>query len=497
MTYTERYKSMSHQLKARAAAAGKPAFAYLMEMGTGKSKTVIDEMWQLWVEGKIQQVIVFAGKGSYADWYYEHLPLHIPENLPIRSYLWTGAGTKSDQKNQRDYLIAGNGSFRWMIMNIEAAGVSKKAQDFVIDCMKQCKTAVIIDESTSIKNWESKRCQFMSRVVKPMSAYRRGLTGTPVLNSPADLWGLYMFLGPYLLRQNSFYGFRARYCQTVEIDATSRRPDGSTTKRKVIKEVGAKNVQDLAELLKESSFRVRKEDCLDLPPKMYKIQGVEMTDEQYSHYNSLVNSGLAMLPDGGMFNVTNVMTQMLKAHQVLCGYLVDDNKNVFALKNNRNDIIMEQVETLGDREQVVIWFAYRKCLDDVAKMLRDAYGWNSVVEYHGGTSQGERTANLKLFENGKAQFFLSTVHTGCRGIKLITAKHTIYHSNTYNLEHRLQSEDRNHRIGQHWPVTYTDLLCRGTLEEKIVQSLRNKIDIAAAIQSDGPKKWLIPARKKF
>jgi len=484
---TEKFPSMAHQLEARRQARGRAAFAYFMEMGTGKSKTVIDEMAELRSEGRIDFAVVLAGKGSYRDWTDEHLRLHMPDEIDWFAHLWTGGTSRREEREREEFVeeIVLGKYLCILVMNIEALGSSRRAQSYLVRCIEEQQAMVIVDESASIRNWQSKRTKFLVAYVKPHAVVRRGLTGTPVLRSPMDLWGLYMFLGPHLLRQSSYYGFRGRYAITKEMDMGTH---------KVVREVGVKNLPELAELLKESSFRVLKEDCVDLPEKIYQRRIVEMTDEQYTYYNSLTTSGIVLHEDK-LGTVRNVLTQIIRMHQVLCGYWVDDERVAHRVASNRESDIMEAIEETG--ESVIVWFAYRRCLSDLATALRTAYGEASVVEYHGGTSPEARAQGLHAFQSGQSRFFLSTLATGCRGLNLVRGSVSMYHSNTSDLEHRLQSEDRNHRIGQTRGVNYLDFYCRGTIEEKIVRSLRDKIDIAVAVQSDGPKAWLLPARRDY
>jgi SNF2 family DNA or RNA helicase len=467
-----------------------PGFAYLFEMGAGKSKTVIDEAAEYLENGTIDLLVVLAGKGSYADWRDEHLPIHCPKEIEAHPYLWVGEGSAGEARRRLAWVArmredAGNHTQMYVfIMNIEALGSSKKAQDYLLSVMQGRKSMVVVDESAAIRNWQSQRTKFLVRHVRPLAKIRRGLTGTPILKSPTDLWGLYMFLGPHLLHQNSFFGFRARYCVTVEMKMGTH---------KVVREVGTKNIEELARVLKESSYRVTKEQCLDLPPKIYTLRAVEMTDEQHEYYNSIMRSGLAMVgEDSSLATVKNTMSAMQKGHGVLCGFIRDDGGVVHRVPSRRTESFMELAEETS--ESTIVWFAYRQALADVALELRNNYGEEAVVEYHGGCSAAQLADAIVRFQEGRSRFFLSTLAKGFRGINLTRGTTVVYHSNTHDLEHRLQSEDRCHRIGQHHPVNYVDLFCRSTVEEKIIYALRKKIDIATAVQSDGPKAWLIPTR---
>ena len=131
-------------------------------------------------------------------------------------------------------------------------------------------------------------------------------------------------------------------------------------------------------------------------------------------------------------------------------------------------------------------------IKNITNSLKKAYGEASTVEYHGGVDQRYRQDNIAQFQqkNGPTRYFVGNTQTGGYGITLTAASTVIYYSNSYDLEKRLQSEDRAHRIGQKNNVTYVDLIAEGTIDERIVKSLRNKINIANEIMGEDLKNWI-------
>ena len=141
--------------------------------------------------------------------------------------------------------------------------------------------------------------------------------------------------------------------------------------------------------------------------------------------------------------------------------------------------------------KVIIWANYRSDIKDIADVLAAEYGKKSVVSYFGDTSNEDRQEAVRRFQTDPdCMYFVGNPQTGGFGITLTAATNVVYYSNSYNLEHRLQSEDRAHRIGQKNAVTYVDLICRKSVDEKIVKALREKKQLSAQVLGDEWKEWL-------
>ena len=141
--------------------------------------------------------------------------------------------------------------------------------------------------------------------------------------------------------------------------------------------------------------------------------------------------------------------------------------------------------------KAIIWGHWQRDIKNIIKAVVDEYGPGSVVDYYGLTPQDERQDNIRKFQNDpKCRFLVGTPQTGGYGITLTQANTVIYYSNGYDLEKRLQSEDRAHRIGQKKNVTYVDLICEDTVDEKIVKALRKKINVASQVLGEELKSWI-------
>jgi len=179
----------------------------------------------------------------------------------------------------------------------------------------------------------------------------------------------------------------------------------------------------------------------------------------------------------------------MRLQQITCGHFTDDTGTTQAVENNR---IKELMTILEDVEgKAIIWAHYQYDITNIIKAVTDEYGQNSIVDYYGLTPQEERQPNIKRFQDDpKCRFIVGTPSTGGYGITLTAANTVIYYSNGYDLEKRLQSEDRAHRIGQKKPVTYVDINAEDTVDEKIVKALRKKINIASEVLGEELRSWI-------
>jgi SNF2 family DNA or RNA helicase len=280
---------------------------------------------------------------------------------------------------------------------------------------------------------------------------------------------------------DSYYAFQNRYAVIVE------RTLGSHSFRQV---VGYRRLDELTQKLANFSFRVTKEECLDLPEKVFVRRDVELTEEQWDAYRQMTNLALAQLSKG-VATTVNVLTQMMRLHQIVCGFIKLDNGEIQELPSHRINELLSVVEEANGK--IIIWATYRHDIEKIQLALQKLYGMDSVGTYYGDTHVDMRQEVIERFQNpdDKMRFFIGNPATGGYGITLTAANTVIYYSNSFDLEKRLQSEDRAHRIGQKKNVTYVDLIAHDTIDEKIVKALRDKIDIATQVLGEEAKQWLI------
>jgi SNF2 family DNA or RNA helicase len=477
MNYKFKTKPYAHQITALEKSWNKIAYGYFMEMGTGKSKVLVDNIAMLYDAGKINGALIIAPKGVYRNWYSSEIPIHLASHIQHKMVLWTASTSKTKDKEYQQ-LFESDYDLHILVMNVEAFS-TKKGIDFASKFLRTHKTIMAVDESTTIKTPSAKRTKAIVDL-GTKAHYRRILTGSPVTKSPLDLYTQCAFLHEDLLGFSSFYAFRNRYAHMIDRNFGGRR----------VQIVGSyQRLDELADILNKFSYRVLKEDCLDLPEKIYIKREIELTDEQEKAYATMKSAALASIK-GKLATAPHVLTQMMRLHQITCGHLKTDEGDITELKSNRLDELMDVLEEVEGK--AIIWANYIYDIEHIVAEIKKKYGDDSVVQYYGAIASEQRQTNIEKFQDPKSnyRFFVGNPQTGGYGITLTCANTVIYYSNGYDLEKRLQSEDRAHRIGQKKSVTYVDLIAAKTIDEKIVKALRAKINIASTIMGEELKDWI-------
>ena len=476
MKYKFKTKPYAHQLTALEKSWNRETYAYFMEMGTGKTKVLIDNAAMLYDKGKINGVLIVAPKGVVGTWYNQEIPTHLPDHIENVTILWQSNINKK-QLEKLESLFEVEESLHILIMNVEAFSTTKGV-DFAAKFLSCHETLMAIDESTTIKNPKAKRTKSIIKLSE-RAKYRRIMTGSPVTKNPLDLFSQCYFLDPFHLNHESYYSFRMRYAVMKTANIAGRKIQLVSDFR---------NLGELSEKLKPFSYRVLKEDCLDLPDKIYMKRQINLSPDQYKLYEQMKKEALAIL-NGKKVTTVNALTQLMRLHQITCGHFTSDDGSTQPIKNNRIDELMDVLEEIEGK--AIIWAHYQYDITTIIKEVTKVHGPGSVVDYYGLTPQDERQHNIKKFQSDpRCRFMVGTPSTGGYGITLTAANTVIYYSNGYDLEKRLQSEDRAHRIGQQKSVTYVDILAEETVDEKIVKSLRKKINIASEVLGEELKSWI-------
>ena len=456
---------------------GEKEFALLMEMGCGKSKVLLDNITWLAENKKIDTVIIVAPKGVYMNWKNSEIPIHLHEDIKSEIYVWRAMANKK-QKNELMDAIKKRDKLRILLVNIESFATTK-AVKYLESFIHRSNFLLAIDESTTIKNPKAKRTKAIMKFGQN-ALYKRILTGSPVTKSPLDLYSQCSFLSFSLLGFDNYWAFQGRYA------IIKQQRMGAHTFQQV---VGFKNLEELTEKLKIFSYRVTKKDALDLPPKIYMTRDVELTSTQKQHYETMKNSAVAFLEDGGLVSAPEVMTRLLRLQQLLCGYLVTDEGETVEIANNRINTMVEVIEEMEGK--VIIWSRFRHDIKKIKKELIKIYGSGAVVTYYGDTTQDDREKAIYGFQNSpEVRFFVGNPQVGGMGITLHAATNMIYYANDFNLETRIQSEDRAHRMGQDKSVLYVDLIAPNTVDVHIVKSLLQKDKLAGKTLGEEVVEWL-------
>ena len=476
MKFRYKTKPYEHQRIALERSYDKTNYGYFMEMGCGKSKVLIDNMAWLYDQKKIDTAVIVAPKGVYRNWQISEIPAHLREDIEHEVYVWNPNPNKDQQKHLKEG-IEERKKLRILLINVEGFATTK-VRKYMEMFVRGSSFLLAVDESTTIKNPKAKRTKALVAIGKSAS-FRRILTGSPVTKSPMDLYSQCGFMDTRLLGHDSYYSFQGRYAVT----RTQRM--GSHTFQQI---VGYRNLEELSTKLDSFSYRVTKEEALDLPAKIYTVREVNLNDEQRQYYMSLKKAAIVLLNDGELVSAPAVMTQLLRLQQVLCGHLKTDDGDLVEFKTNRMAALLETVEEMSGK--VIIWSRFRYDIKKITEELKKVYGCDSTVNYFGDTSDADRQAAIRRFQFEDARFFVANPQTAGFGLTLTAATNVIYYANDFNLETRIQSEDRCHRIGQHHPVTYVDLVTRGSIDEYIVRSLRAKIDLSAKTLGEEVRQWL-------
>lgn len=493
----------AHQLAAITACNAKPpvptpedVFAYLMDMGTGKSKVVLDEWGELATTGGPTDLIVIAPKGSIRNWYvdkgdapsdWSELRKHVDPEFRERliHHTWLGGG--KDWDNRMRLMLAAYRDKkrpRALFVNVEAFSNTKSSEvlDLCLRFAEQRGAHVVVDESTTIKG-NSNRTDAVIKVGEAALS-KRIMSGLWTPKSPMDLFYQCMFLDERILGQKNFFTFRRRY-------ATMVMRDNPVTGRKFPQITGFQNMEELQQRVAKYSYRVLKKDCLDLEPKVYTSRDVELTTEQRKMLKEISLFGHAAIGDTGKFVTTDmVIKRIIREIQIGCGYVIDDEDRVLhEIPENRTKALLEVLsEHTG---KAIIWCPWRAPLAKIVRALSEEFGPRSVAQFHGGNTKTRGDEEKRFLSDPECKYMCATQGAGMRGNTWVVADLVVYYANNYDLEQRDQSEDRAHRIGQTNRVTYVDLIALGTREIKVIQSLRQKIDLATMINREGHRAWLI------
>jgi SNF2 family DNA or RNA helicase len=492
-------------------------FALLMGMGTGKTKLTLDTVAYNYDRGRIDILIVVAPKGVHRNWIEKEIPEHLPDWTNYRAATWMSPSKAkvADRKAVEHVLEPGFEGLRVIAFNMEAFRDSTKcpAAKLIRKIVNSLRVFMVIDESSKIKTPGSKRTMALRTLGKYTTA-KRILTGTPVTQGPLDLYSQFNFLDPNILGFDNFITFKHYFAEWErelnmqryrEINANRQArglpPDPEAGMYETL--TGYKNIETLKKLIAPHSYRITKEECLDLPEKIYMSRFVEMSDEQRKIYNKIVRQSIIEL-EGEQVTINHVLTKLLRLQQVLGGFVPIEEFGESEPIPGPNLRIESLMDMIGESNgKWIIWARFRAEIKAIQAALWEGYGAFSAVMYYGDVKDEDRTRAINRFQGeqpiienhavvGKepipdheqARFFIGQQHSGGYGLTLTAAENVDYYSNDFSLEARLQSEDRAHRIGQDKHVTYTDQECPGTVDSKIISALKNKMNLADMVTGD-------------
>jgi len=470
-----------HQQTALRLMKGREFFALFCEQGTGKTWIFLAEAERRFLAGEIDALVVVAPKGVHINWIKREIPKHL-EAPHVMAYYISGAN-KRDLKAINAVFDREAKGLKILTINFEALN-TEKGFKVVQKFLELWRAVLVVDESSRIKNPSAMRSKRLMKL-KPYTKARLIGSGTPITNAPTDAFSQFEFMRTGLLGTDSYRAFVAEYSELM--------PNNSRLILDIQKRTGFipqivardrdgrpkwRNLDKLRKLIAPHSYRVLKRDCLDLPRKIYEQTYFHLTNHQRQIYNQIENELRIELASGIV--TVNSLSAIIKCQQVTSCFVIAD-KNIVSIEraNPRIEALKEVIEDAAPGTQFIIWAHFREELKQIAAVMKNLE--IPFVEYHGGIPHAHRDAGVDAFQSGQARAFLGQPQAGGMGLTLTAAELVIYYSNDFNLETRLQSEDRAHRIGTAKPVVYVDLIAVDTVDDVISRALQNKESVAAAI----------------
>tara|TARA_Y100000004_G_scaffold193933_1_gene257415 strand:- start:407 stop:1807 length:1401 start_codon:yes stop_codon:yes gene_type:complete len=454
-------KPLKHQEQATERFVNEKYGALFCEMGTGKSKIILDIIQN---SKTPVAVLVVAPNGLHHNWARNEIPKHLDK---ADVYCWNGSPTSKKRKQELNAFYNKQSYNKFFLINIEALR-TKSGFDFAQAFLAGTGASerhMIVDESTCIKNPKAQQTKAVMRLAK-QTERRWILNGTPITQGPLDLYSQCKFLDANSIPEKTMTTFKHAYA--IERTMTM----GNRSFNKV---VGYQNLDQLTKNIEPFSLRLEKKDCLDLPEKTFTPVYVELTAEQERVYQSIKNDSIAML-QGELVTTTMALTRIIKLHQILTGFVITDDDKTVNLRNNRIAILQQLAETTTP---LVVFCAYKHNVVQIKKALEDY----KVVSYTGDDSTTQKNDAVRAFQDGEADIFVGT-SAAAKGLTLTRASTMVYYSNNYSLENRLQSQDRIHRIGQDNKCTYIDLVVPNSIDETILKRLEQKKELSNEVLDD-------------
>ena len=462
----------------------------LWEQGTAKTKPVLDTMSYLYQQKKITGMIVVAPPGVERNWLSDEIPEHCHPEIrnEIEAFVWKSnrVGTK-DHTYRFDRLIKHNGLSVLLISY--NAFITENAKKALWRFLRRRVCLFVLDEAHNIKTAAAKRTKSIVAAGK-YAVYRRIMTGTPISNSPFDIYPQIRFLDNNFWKDRGIHTYAEfkQHFGVWRLREEVKREKGYDPKYDQL--LSYKNLDQLKGWIDEVTDRVTKDEVLDLPPKLYQKRYYALSSAQEALYNELRDEYIAEL-NGELIDGSLAIVRLLRLQQIICGYvktetddLDDEPVRLIGNSNPRIECLRDVCEQVTG--QCLIWARFRKDVDQIMEILGD-----DAVRYDGTITDDQAEQNKKLFQLGKKKWFVGTASKGGPGLTLHMAKTVIYYNNSFKLIDRLQSEDRAHRAGMdEHPVNYIDICCHDTVDDKIIKNLRSKVDIASKLTGDELKEWL-------
>lgn len=483
-------KHYKHQTEILALSKDLSAFAIFWDQGTGKTRLALDTMCHLARRGEIDAMFIIAPNGVHQMWIEDEVPAWVPASDKLFTHYYT-SGKAQTKRHQQCMAIALKATFPIVAMSYEAV-MTKRGRAWARRFLKKRRVFLVCDESSAIKTPRAKRSIAIVAAGR-QAQYKRILTGTPADSGPFDLYTQVRFLDNDFWKRHGiqtvaeFRTYFGRF-ETHTAERTNKRT-GKQETYEYDTLLHYRNLEELNGWLQEISSRVEKDVVLDLPPKVFSKIYYELTPVQKRVYREIRDEAMTFLESGELVTVPLILVRLLRMQQVICGYIPPETgepvQEVDPGKNPRMDAL--KVALAETHSSCIIWARFNQDIDNIMQLLG-----TEAAQCDGRVKAGTRQLAIKAFQAGDLRYIVSKPQTKgmSRGQTLTRADTVIFYSNTFSLEDRRQAEDRAHRAGLKHAVKYMDIVAPGTVDTRIVGSLRGKKDIAAIIMGDNPKEWL-------
>ncbi len=519
-----------HQLKCLKLSWNKPYFALLLEYGTGKTRIIIDNTACLFEMGEIEALVIIAPNSVHERWITEQTPSWLPGRIKYIARFWENKKSKKYKRSLEDFWRDSNeDKLKIFTINVEALQSSTRAQNFSERFVREFPTFLTVDESTRIKSPGARRTKFIINHLSKWALYKRTLTGNEITRSPFDVYSPYRFLERHFWRPiPNYHVFTHRYgefktrftyrkelklkkplkcwkcreyinkvkfkrsvklfavCQLCNAVLKDKLPwnvkkildnDGKQEFPKLIR---YKNLNELKAKTSKYSFLVRKEDCMDIPPKIYESLYTEMNSEQKRTYRELKEDLITEYEDVEL-SVVNKISLMVRFQQIVGGFFPnneDDKIIPLGDSNPKIDRMLYDLEDIDTGSPIIIWARFVPELIAIHRIFQKEFPEKNSVLYYGGVKKKDRPFIIDSFQNNEIHFLISNPAVGGTGLNLQNSHINYYLSNDFNSENRWQSEDRTHRGGQTLSCLYKDIYIKGTVDDTIKKANETKKHIA-------------------
>jgi len=458
----------AHQKRAIEEARGRDYFALFHEVGTGKSLTLLNILRNVYKrEGSLLKTLIVCPIIVIENWKRE-----IYENTKVNPSLVTpllGTG----KKRAKDFEKAiGACKERIVIVNYESLLIKG-----LYPLLFGWKPDVIVyDEAHYLKDIKSKRTRAAVRL-SDRASYRFLATGTPVLNTPMDLFGQYRVMDCGENFGKNFYVFK--------IDYFYDKNEGFKTSPKYFPDWRVKkdSWERFNAIINSTSSVAKKSECLDLPPFVRKPIYIDLSREQRRVYDELKKDLISYLNDKACV-AQLAITKSLRLQQIASGFVVgedmDGERHEIQVKDNpRAKALEELLKDLAPNHKIIVWAVFKnnyKTIREVCEKLKLKY-----VEVNGEIKNKDKFANVDTFNSDpNCRVFIGHPNSGGVGINLVASSISIFYSRNFSLGQDLQAEARNYRGGSeiHESITRIDLIAKGTIDEVVQIALSNKQGIS-------------------